>query len=170
MDLSSLTGGKASKQEQKPALEYTAQAASLMGKDEAKLTIGEDALTVATLFRTLEIPYSMILGIVYDTELYDVLIKSTEGDTELSRMGNWAQPFYNALCDAFNKAVLRALFVKGDPILTAKGKYSHAEDGAKMAPLLSMFTKTALCPFRLITTRCASPSVSSRVWTRAIMS
>jgi len=42
-------------------------------------------------------------------------------------MGSWAQPFYDALLDAYNKAVLRSLFIKGSPIVTAKGNYRYSE-------------------------------------------
>ncbi len=45
MDLSSLSGGKAPAQEQRPVFEYTAQAASPIVSGEVKLAISDTALS-----------------------------------------------------------------------------------------------------------------------------
>jgi hypothetical protein len=128
MDLSSLMGGgKPSEKEQKPAMEYTAQAASPIVNGEVKMTIGENALTVTALFDAAEIAYAEINALSLAD--YIVTVKAESGDYTFSRLGNWCQPFYDALCDAYNKAVLRSLFIKGDPALTAKGDYRYAENG-----------------------------------------
>jgi hypothetical protein len=42
-------------------------------------------------------------------------------------MGSWCQPFHDALCTAYNQAVLRSLFIKTAPIITANGNYQYAE-------------------------------------------
>jgi hypothetical protein len=52
-------GGKPPEKEQKPAIEYTAQATTPLVNGEVKLTIGETALTAAALFDTAEIPYKL---------------------------------------------------------------------------------------------------------------
>ena len=91
MDLSSLMGGKAPEQEQQPAFEYTAQAASPLISGEVKLTISETALTVAALFDVVEIPLAKIVKLSFAD--YVVAVTTVDGDYTFSHMGAWAQPF-----------------------------------------------------------------------------
>ena len=125
MNLSHEFGGKTSDQEQKPAIEYTAQAASPVVNGEVKLTFDDAAVTAASLFDVIEIPYYEINALSFQD--YVVTIRSDSGDYSFSRMGEWAQRFYDALYDAYNKAVLRSLLIKGSPIVTAKGNYRFCE-------------------------------------------
>ena len=118
----------APRQEQNLATEYTAQAASSLVKGEVKIKIGESAFTVAGLFDVAEIPYVRLNAL--EIANYTVTAKTEEGDYSFSRMGNWTQPFFDALCDTYNKAVLRAFFVSGSPSLTASGDYRLSESGA----------------------------------------
>ncbi len=136
MDLSSLSGGKAPAQEQRPVFEYTAQAASPIVSGEVKLAISDTALSVAALFDVVEIPFAKMIVLAFAD--YAVTVKTSDGDYSFSRMGQWAQPFYDALCDAYNKAVLRSLFIKDKPILTADGDFRFSENGTavyKHAPI-----------------------------------
>ena len=100
-------------------IEYTAQAASPIVNGEVKMTISENALTASALFDTAEIPLSEINEIIISD--YVVTVKADSGDYAFSRMGNWCGPFYDALCGAYNGAVLRSFFIKGEPIIKAKG-------------------------------------------------
>jgi hypothetical protein len=93
---------------------------------EVKLTISENAFTAAALFDAVEIPFAEVNAIAFAD--YVVTVKADGGDCAFSRMGEWAQRFYDALCDAYNKAVSRSLFVSGQPIVTANGGYSYAEN------------------------------------------
>ncbi|MCL2124991.1 MAG: hypothetical protein FWH33_03250, partial [Oscillospiraceae bacterium] len=127
MDISSLLGGGKPEKENQPAFEYTAQAASAIVNGEAKLTIGENAFTAAALFDTAEVTYATVNAIEYVN--YTVAVKTDDGDYAFSRMGQWAQPFYDSLREAYNNAVLRAFFVRGNPILTATGDYRFDENG-----------------------------------------
>ncbi len=86
---------------------------------------------MATLFDVAEIPLARIVKLSFAD--YVVAVTMVDGDYTFSRMGAWAQPFYDALCDAYNKAVLRSLFVSGKPILTAKGDYRYTENGATVS-------------------------------------
>ena len=131
MDLSNLTGAGAPKEEQKPVIEYTAQTASPLVKGEAKLVITDKALTVKGLFDVAEIPFAEINAL--SLEDFTVIVKTDSGNFLFSRMGNWCQPFHDALLDAYNNAVLRSLFVKESPLVTAKGDYSYTEAGASAA-------------------------------------
>ena len=110
------------------AIEYTAQAASPLINGEVKLTIGGSALTVAALFDVAEIPYAEINELKLVD--YTVIVNSDGGLYTFSRLGNWSQPFYDALFDAYNRTVLRSLFITGDPMLTAKGDYWYTEKNA----------------------------------------
>ena len=117
----------ATEKEQKPKTEYTAQAVSSFVNGEVKLKVGENAFTASGLFDLAEIPYARVNALGYAD--YTVNVKTDDGDYAFSRMGSWAQGFYDALCEAYNKAVLRAFFVSGNPILKASGDYRLAENG-----------------------------------------
>lgn len=125
MELLNHMSGKP-KQEQKPAIEYTAQAASPLICGEVKLTVDEKALLMTALFDVAEVPFAEINALILVD--YVITVKIDGGDYVFSKMGRWCQPFYDALRDAYNKAVLRALFVKSTPILTAAGNYRHTEN------------------------------------------
>jgi len=116
----------ATKQE-KPKTEYTAQAVSPFVNGEVKLKIDENSFTVSGLFDIAEVPYARLNALGFAD--YTVTVKTDDGNYVFSRMGSWAQPFYDALCEAYNKAVLRAFFVSGNPIFTASGDYVFTENG-----------------------------------------
>ena len=111
-----------------PVFEYTAQAVSPLVNGEVKLKIGDNGLTAAALFDAVEIPFADMCGLSLVD--YVVTIKTDGGDYVFSRMGSWCQPFHDALYDAYNRAVLRSLFIKDDPLLFAKGDYQYTEGGA----------------------------------------
>jgi hypothetical protein len=115
MDTSQLMG--APEKNEQPAFEYTAQAASPYVTGEVTLKIGENALSVSALFASAEISFAEISELALSD--YVVTVRSDGGDYAFSRMGNWCQPFYDALCESYSAAVLRALFVSGEPIVTA---------------------------------------------------
>ncbi|GHT79769.1 hypothetical protein FACS1894104_5020 [Actinomycetota bacterium] len=114
-------------QEQKPTVEYTALVTSPLVNGEAKLVIGEKGLTVSSLFDAIELPFAQINALILAD--YLVTVKADGGDYVFSKLGNWCQPFYDALLDAYNQAVLQALFVSGEPIVTANGNYQYTENG-----------------------------------------
>ena len=106
-------------------IEYTAEVVSPLVSGEAKLSVSEKALTVTALFDVAEVAFTEMNALAFED--YVITVKADSGDYKLSKMGNWAQPFYETLCEAYNKAVLRSLFIKGDPELFAKGDYSYIE-------------------------------------------
>jgi len=123
--------GRSTDQTKNPQFEYTAQAASPYVNGEAKLTIDVSSLTISALFDAITITFAEINSLSLVD--YAVIVKADSGDYTFSRMGSWCQPFYDELCAAFNKAVLRSLFIKSDPIVTAKGGYSFAERGVNIS-------------------------------------
>ena len=125
MATSSLMGGDGAEQEQEPAIEYTALAASPLINGEVKLVFTDNALMVTSLFDAREIMFAEM----NDLSLLDyrVTVRADSGDFVFSKMGSWCQPFYDALCDAYNQAVLRSLFVKDTPLLTVQGNYRYVE-------------------------------------------
>ena len=124
MDTSSQGTGSAGKYD---AVIYTSQVISAIVNGEAKLTIRDDALTVSSLFDSVEIPFAEITSLTLAD--YSVTIVSDSGNYTFSRLGNWCQPFYNSLLSAYNDAVLRSMFISGAPIVTARGRYDDAEGG-----------------------------------------
>ncbi|MCL1979124.1 MAG: hypothetical protein FWG60_03080 [Methanomassiliicoccaceae archaeon] len=111
----------------KPAVEYTAQAASPLVNGEVKLKVKENSFIAAGLFDVAEIPYSRVNALEFEN--YNITARTDDGDYTFSRMGSWATPFFEALRDAYNKAVLRAFFVRGNPMFTATGDYRFTENG-----------------------------------------
>ena len=112
-------------QAQDPAIEYAAQAVSPLVKGDVRLTVGDNTLSVTSLYNAGEVFFTGINELILED--YAVVVKTDDGDHVFSRMGNWLQPFYDTLFEAYNKAVLRSMFIKGDPVLTAKGRYSFVE-------------------------------------------
>ncbi|MCL1809430.1 MAG: hypothetical protein FWG42_06685 [Clostridiales bacterium] len=106
-------------------VEYSAQAASPIVNGETKLTINEAGLSALALFDAAQVPFADINGIALED--YVVTVSTDGGDYAFSRMGNWVQPFFDELRDAYNMAVLRALFIKGSPLLTARGDFTAVE-------------------------------------------
>lgn len=102
-------------------IEYTAQAASTFISGEVKIKIDEHGLSAAALFDTAVIPFAEVNGLIMENNA--VTVKAEGGDYVFSRMGNWCGPFYDALYGAYNKAVLRAFFIKGAPLLSAYGAF-----------------------------------------------
>ena len=110
---------------EKAEIEYKALTASPNINGETKLVITDKSLIVKTTFDLEEIPFVEINALLLDD--YIVTVKADNGDYVFSKLGNWCQPFYDVLCEEYNKAVLRSLFVKGEPIVTAKGDYFYNE-------------------------------------------
>ena len=127
MDLSSFTGGNVPKQKEEVSVPYTAQATSPLINGEVNLIISENSLRVSGLFTALEIAFCEINALKIAD--YTITVITDHGDYLFAKMGSWCQPFYDALCTAYNQAVLRSLFVKDTPLMTAKGLYSYNENG-----------------------------------------
>ncbi|MDR2698923.1 MAG: hypothetical protein LBB30_04535 [Candidatus Methanoplasma sp.] len=94
---------------------------------EVKAAIGENSFTIAGLFDAAEVPFADIYAIEFAD--YVVKVRTEAGDYVFSRMGSWAQPFYDALCSSYCEAVLRAFFVSGSPVSNAVGDYLFTENG-----------------------------------------
>lgn len=105
--------------------EYTAQAITPLVFGNVKLTINEKAMIVSSIFDIVEKPFTQIIEIRFED--YIITVKTNEGDYSFSHMGQWAQCFYDELCEAYNKAVLRSMFISSKPILTAKCDYNYTE-------------------------------------------
>ena len=118
-------------------MEYTAQAASPYADGEVKLTINDSAVTMTALFDTVDIPYAEINSL--NLADYIVTIKADSANHTFSKMGNWCQPFYDTLYDAYNSAVLRSLFITGAPLLKATGDYSYTEHGSVTSGASSVY-------------------------------
>ena len=109
----------------KNSKEYTAKVASPIVNGDARLNIGDNSFTASASIDVAEVPFVTVnsIGLADNT----VTVGTDEGDYIISRLGQWAQAFYDELCGAYNKAVLRAFFVSGAPVCAAKGDYSFTE-------------------------------------------
>jgi len=110
-------------------VEYTAQTVSPLINGEAKLVITGSGLALTTTTDAAEIPFFAINSLMAAD--FVVTVRADSGDYVFSKLGNWCRPFFDSLCEAYNKAVLLSLFVKGDPVVTAKGDYRYTEAARK---------------------------------------
>ncbi|MCL1898398.1 MAG: zinc ribbon domain-containing protein [Micrococcales bacterium] len=121
------SGGTTPGNDAPPAFEYTAQAVSPIVNGQVKLVVGQAGLTVSALFDTAHLVYADIQAISIFNHV--VTVKADSGDFVFSQMGSWGQRFFDALSAAYNQAMLRAMFVKGAPIVQAKGEFRFVEEG-----------------------------------------
>lgn len=91
-----------------------------------KLTVADDALDLDTGQGCSTLPYADISAIA----LLDYAVQVTLAGQNLviSRLGQACQWFYDELTAAYNRCVLRALFVEQAPLLTTTGTISFRED------------------------------------------
>lgn len=108
-----------------PAEQYTAIVASPILNGEARLVIDENELRIVALFGIVPVPYSKIISLTMVN--YMVIVKTDSEDYIFSQLGRQCLPFFNTLSEAYNKAVVRALFIKGTPSPIVKGNYSFIE-------------------------------------------
>jgi len=133
--------------EKTPAVEYSATAASSLINGEVKLSISERGLLIAAILDATELPFVEINELRFEN--YNVVVVADCGAFVFTRMGQWAERFYGELCAAYNEAVLRSLFIKGKPLVTAKGDYHYLEGGAGssgQAPFFAYDNCVALLP------------------------
>jgi hypothetical protein len=137
MDLQSMFGGKALENtaEKQPAFEYKAQIMCPTCGSNGELVIEEDYLKVTTWFdhehNIDKVDYYTINAI--SLEDYVVFLYTWYGRYKFSYLGSFCEAFYDELLTAYNAAVLRSLFVSGNPLLTASGDYRYTESGATAA-------------------------------------
>jgi len=137
MDLSSIVGSTTSGQEEKPVVEYKAQAASPFITGEVRLTVLENTLAATSPLDAIELAYREINALMLHD--YTVRVSAESGEFLFSKLGTMCEAFYQELCDAYNKAVLRSLFVKGNPIKKTEGDYRYFEptyNGSSKASIL----------------------------------
>jgi len=110
--------------------EYAAQVTSPVISGEVKLIIGDDALTITGLFDVVAVPYADMSNLTLES--YTVRVVCDTGMFCLNGLGNWCQPFFDALTTAYHQVVLKSLFVAGDPVLVACGDWQADEGGQKV--------------------------------------
>ncbi|MCL2491437.1 MAG: hypothetical protein FWE87_01635 [Coriobacteriia bacterium] len=110
-------------------LDYKAQVASFALTGEVTLKLTDESLLIASLLDTVDIPYAEINELAFID--YEVIVLTDTDRFTFSKMGNWGQPFYRELLAAYNKAVLKALFTTGAPLITSEGGYHYREEGVE---------------------------------------
>ena len=109
------------------SFEYSAQVASPLVNEQATLVVGPDGLAVTATFDAVEVPWVEITSIALAD--FVVTVQTVAGDYQFSRLGAWTEAFYDALTGAYNRAVLDALFVEGEPSVRAAGDYQLSDAG-----------------------------------------
>ncbi len=123
-----LTGSEgASPPEKSEAFEYKAAVSSGLIKGDVILKIDAEALIIVAPLDALSLPYFEILGI--NAEDYTVSIQSLSGNFIIKKLGSFYDSFCGELLEAYNKKVLKALFVKENAVFETKGAYKFTENG-----------------------------------------
>jgi hypothetical protein len=99
----------------------TVSSAGLSG--EAKLLIYTDGLTLDGLFDRVSVAYADINSIAQDN--HAIRVETSGGTIVISQLGQTCDWFYRDLTEAFNKKVLSAFHVTGEPVLETKGQYAY---------------------------------------------
>jgi len=118
-------------------VEYDAQVASASLNGPVKLRIGDVGVSVVASFDAIEVPFVDINDIAMAD--FVVRLQTDGGDYVFTALGNWCQPFYDALCEAFGDAVRRAMFVTGAPANAAHGDYRVVEGGSVLTGTAPVF-------------------------------
>jgi len=92
---------------------------------EGKITIGENGIEIVGTFDHDMIMYSDVIS--FDIQNHAVRIKTDTGFSLVSKLGLMCDAFYQELFSAFNKKVLKALFVDSGPMFVTAGEYSYVE-------------------------------------------
>ncbi|MDR0964405.1 MAG: zinc ribbon domain-containing protein [Clostridium sp.] len=148
MDMSQLLGGEGPSDPKEPAFEYDALCAFTPAQTNTagvanpymmisevngavKLAVTDTGLTITALFDTVTVSFAEMSAVTLSDYVVSVNIQvpgtSQTGIYIFSQMGSWCEPFYTALCEAFATTVQKALFVDGNPSLTACGTYQYQE-------------------------------------------
>jgi hypothetical protein len=98
--------------------------------DAVNITIGEDALLLAATFNRIAVEYDDIIE--FKLSDFTVHINTAEQSYVISRLGNACDWFFNELYAAYNRKVLKALFVEGEVILETSGDYQIYEYGNQL--------------------------------------
>jgi len=93
----------------------------------ADVIIGTDGLEIIGTFDHDVIPYADITS--FDIQNHAIRIKTDEGFALISKLGLNCDPFYQEFYSAFNKKVLKALFIDSGPVFVTNGEYSYTEEG-----------------------------------------
>ncbi|NLO37844.1 MAG: zinc ribbon domain-containing protein [Clostridiaceae bacterium] len=91
-----------------------------------KLTIADDALDLDTGQGRSTLPYADIRSLSMQDD--DVQVTAAGQRLVISRLGQACQWFYDELIAAYNRCVLRALFIDKAPLLTTSGTIELRED------------------------------------------
>jgi len=112
-------------------LAYDARVDSQTLKDDAKVSVTEDGLTVTTLFAPLFIAFSDVVWFAHDS--YSVTLTTSYDRFTFTRLGSLVDGLYLELDAAFNAQVTKALFIAGDPGFQGVGEFRYAEAGQQAA-------------------------------------
>ncbi len=92
---------------------------------ETVIRIEKDRLTFQTSGRTLSLDFALIAEIRVAN--FRVLLKTDDGDFEISKLGYDFDGFYEMLYRAFCDRSQEALFVNGVPLLEAAGEFAYQD-------------------------------------------
>lgn len=99
---------------------YEAIAESPLVKGPVAVAVGADALTLSALGGQAVVPFARIIA--FGGGDWALHVAADDGPVKLSQMGQACAWLERDLREAFDAMALRALFVEGEPALTARGE------------------------------------------------
>ena len=126
MDISAMQGEK--------PFEYTAKVQSAFINGDAKIALGDDSLAITVQFDVADVSYADIL----ESQMadYSIILRTESGNLVFSQMGRWCEPFFEALYAAYNKKVLKSMFVSGSVAFESEGEYRYVKNGAQTSSVV----------------------------------
>ena len=114
--------------------EYTAKVQSTFISGDAKIALDDDSLAITVQFDVADISYADILELQMAD--YSIVLRTESGNLVFSQMGRWCEPFFEALYAAYNKKVLKSMFVSGSSAFESEGEYRYAKNGMQTSSVV----------------------------------
>ncbi|MDR0782912.1 MAG: hypothetical protein LBE83_04040 [Propionibacteriaceae bacterium] len=120
-------------------LAYDVQVDSSSLRGPARLSVSADGLALTTASQRVLIPYAHLTA--FTRQGYALQITTDDERYTCSGFGALLEPFILELTTVYNQAVLKGLFVGGEPSLVAEGdfRYQEADRGAQGRAILQVY-------------------------------
>ena len=99
--------------------------ASTIINGEAEISVSEDAVTLTALFDSVRLSWADVVKL--DFVDYAAHIDTKTSEYVISKLGQNGEPLFNHMLAAYGDKVRKCLFVKGTPVVKAKGDVSVNE-------------------------------------------
>jgi len=106
-------------------MEYKASVTSPLISGEVTINMKNTGFSVSSMLDTAEIFFYDINAV--RTADYKVFVLTDSGKFIFEKMGQWCEPFYQTLRDAYQAEMRKALFISSTPVVTLRGEFTFIE-------------------------------------------